>query len=318
MIHTELLSKENEDICLLLQLDNHTGCYLCDCGTASNLTPKIAQNLNAIFISHTHIDHFINFDELLRHQLGMQKRIVICGPTGIAQQVQAKARGYTWNLIAEGEPNLIYEVREIISDTEIEVYELRPPTWELTHLRSEKDGKLYENKAFQVDFVRLDHGIPTIAYHFQEHDKVNINIANTDLKPGAWIAQLKRAFVQNEGETMLQIGDEQQPAKDFFHLLQTTKGHRVGFVMDHLGSAENHARIASLFAEADKVFIESYYLHSELELAEKNRHSTAQISAKVMRDIGVKKAIPVHFSRRYSEEEIADLRAEFFAIFEVK
>ena len=68
MILPELKSKIGEDISILVRLDNHTPSYICECGDASELTLKECQNTEGIFISHTHIDHFINFDQILRHQ----------------------------------------------------------------------------------------------------------------------------------------------------------------------------------------------------------------------------------------------------------
>lgn len=61
MFNAEVKSKIEEDICILVNLDNHPWNYLCECGNASDLTVKEVQNSNAIFISHTHIDHFVNF-----------------------------------------------------------------------------------------------------------------------------------------------------------------------------------------------------------------------------------------------------------------
>ena len=117
MILPELKSKIGEDISILVRLDNHTPSYICECGDASELTLKECQNTEGIFISHTHIDHFINFDQILRHQIGIQKRIIICGPIGIIDQVQSKIKGYSWNLIEAGA--ITYEIREIIDEQKI-------------------------------------------------------------------------------------------------------------------------------------------------------------------------------------------------------
>jgi ribonuclease Z len=110
MFQPELKSRPKEDICILLQLDNHAPNYICECGDASDLSVKDAQNADAVFLSHTHIDHFISFDTLLRHQIGGGKRIVVCGPKHITAQVRAKIKGYSWNLIEEGA--IVYEVRD--------------------------------------------------------------------------------------------------------------------------------------------------------------------------------------------------------------
>ena len=66
MLKTEIKSKYNEDISILVKLENHSWNYLCECGNASEISVKEIQNTQAIFISHTHIDHFINFDTVIK------------------------------------------------------------------------------------------------------------------------------------------------------------------------------------------------------------------------------------------------------------
>jgi len=68
MIQAEIKSLLREDICILIKIPNSGKHYLCDCGEASLLTIKEVQLVSAIFISHTHIDHFSNFDGIFRNQ----------------------------------------------------------------------------------------------------------------------------------------------------------------------------------------------------------------------------------------------------------
>src|SRR5215470_16010392 len=52
-----------------------------------------------VFVSHTHMDHFIGFDHLLRIFLARDSAIELYGPPGIAANVCGKLGGYTWNLV---------------------------------------------------------------------------------------------------------------------------------------------------------------------------------------------------------------------------
>ena len=155
MFRPELKNNANEDISVFVKVSNYSGSFICECGDASNLTIKDCHEAEAIFISHTHIDHFINFDTILRHQLGIQKRIVICGPKNIAKQVQAKICGFTWNLIQEGA--IVYEIREIIDENTVEYYELNPPTWELKKIKTVFTEAVYTTDSFAVSFTILNH-----------------------------------------------------------------------------------------------------------------------------------------------------------------
>lgn len=306
-----------EDISILVQLDNHSESYLCDCGEASGFSIKEYQNIAVVFISHTHIDHFIDFDQLLRHQLGTQKRITICGPQGIAKQVSAKINGYTWNLVEESE--VIYEIREIVSENHIDVYELNPPVWKLIKIGQLQSNIIYANERFEVQFTALDHKIPSIAYLFTEEDSVKINLEDKVLyPPGPWINQLKQAFVSDDVERVVTVGEQDYLAKDLYHLLSIKKGDTLGVIMDHDASEENHAKIKALFTAKNKVYIEAFYKNEHQDLAAKNKHSYAAASAQIMRKCQVKEAIPVHFSRKYKIHEIRELVQEFEEVYHTK
>lgn len=309
MIHATLKNLPTEDICIHLSVDNHPQQYLCECGSASLLSKKDCLSLGAIFISHTHIDHFVNFDTVLRHQLGSGMRVVVCGPKGIAKQLQAKLRAYNWNLIAEDE--LQYEVREILSPARIKVYTLSPSKWNV-QIQEEINGPvLYQNEAIEVRFTLLDHGTTSVAYSFKEPDTLNFQQAESPFKPGSWIRAAKMAYLAQTPELRIYIEGQEWQAGDLFHYFQLKKGYHLGIVMDHAAIAANHRKILTTFQDADEVYIETYYLNQDRELALQNRHSYAAASAEIMRKAGVKKAIPVHFSRRYKEEEIAIIQKEF-------
>ncbi|MFT4760375.1 MAG: ribonuclease Z [Paraglaciecola sp.] len=314
MFSTILKSQPKEDICLLFNVDNHPWNYICECGEASDLTVKDCQNANAIFISHTHIDHFINFDQILRHQIGIQRRVTICGPKGIAAQVQARIKGYTWNLIQKGA--IIYEIREIVSVNEIHIYEVEPPIWALKKIGTLTQNTIFKNDKFQTNFTILDHKTPSIAYRFKQHDSINMNIAKSGFNGGKWVRTLKEAFKKEDKKVQLEIEEKELLSGDLFHLLERNTGATFGIIMDHAANADNHLKIKSLFQNCDKVFIESFYKAADIEMATTNFHSYSMASGQIMRECEVREAIPVHFSRRYEAADLELLRAEFEQAFD--
>jgi len=309
MFTAEVKSRIGEDIAIIVQPDNHPWNYLCECGDAMDITVKEFQNSNAIFISHTHIDHFVNFDSVIRHQIGIQRRIVICGPKGIAQQVQSKIKSYSWNLIQEGA--ISYEIRELISANEIVIYEVEPPIWELKKLKTIAGNIIFQEKGFNVSAILLDHKIPTLAYKFQEYDTVKIDIQSSGYKGGKWVKELKDAFEAKDLDKIILIEDRKFKASELFHLLHIQKGDTVGVIMDHAANAENHAKIKAHFSNSRKVFIESFYKDEDKVQAEANYHSYASMSGNIMKKSNVQEPIPVHFSRKYKEEDISELIGEF-------
>lgn len=314
MFTATVKSRIDEDISILIQQDNHPWNYLAECGDASDLTVKEIQNTNAIFISHTHIDHFVNFDSVIRHQLGIQRRVTICGTADIAQQVQARIKSYTWNLVEAD--SIVYEIRALLPNNTIQVFELAPPLWKLTPLKTMEGNIIFEQKSFQVSAILLDHKIPTLAYKFEEEDTIKIDLSNSAFRGGKWVRALKTAFEQNDLEQEIIIDETTYKAKDLYHLLHIKKGDTLGIIMDHAAHSENHQKITQHFKGCRQVLIESFYKNEDCEFATVNFHSYAAMSGKVMREAQVKEAIPVHFSRKYKQADIDCLLTEFQTAFE--
>lgn len=311
MIQAEIKSLLREDISILIKIANSGKHYLCDCGEASQLTVKEIQSVSAVFISHTHIDHFSNFDGIFRHQIGSGERVVICGPTNIHHQIEARLKSYIWNLIDE--KAIEYEIREIISPEEINVYILRPPHWNLELIKTQ--NFLFEDDQVKVDFAILDHKTDSIAYLFKEKDSVTFHEEASGFKKGKWISELKTAFENNDTDLEIQIEGAAYKAVDLFHLLTLNPGHKLGVIMDHAADEENYTKIKTVFNEANLVYIESFYKDSDQEFAKLNYHSFASASGKIMKECQVKEAVPIHFSRRYTETDVIEIETAFYKAF---
>jgi ribonuclease Z len=297
MLRAKIVSQADEDICLHLQPDNHAAGYLCDCGVASDLDIKERRDVHAIYVSHTHIDHFAGFDAIMRHQLAVGRALVICGPAGMARRVSARLNSFTWNLMYDAQA-VWFEVRELWGPSQGRVFALRVPDWEPVEIGEISGPILHDAGPFTVRATLLDHGTPTVAYRLQEPSRVKV--ADLPHRPGPWVAQLKAAWEAGDPARMLDVHGELVRAGDLFGCVREELGHSVGFVMDHLGGPANHARIAELMHGVDDLFIECYYAHEDLDLAITNHHSTALLSGQAARLAGAKRATPCHFSRRYN------------------
>lgn len=314
MIRASIKSKEKEDISLLINIDNHPWNYICDCGQASGFSVKEYQNTKAIFISHTHFDHFLGWDQIMRHQMDSKQKVIICGPLNIAKQVQSKLRAYTWNLISEDA--ITYEIREIVSEDLIKVYSMVPNNWELIEEKTISSKVVYQEDNFTVRYAILDHKTPCIAYRFDEVDSLKINIEKSPYPGGPWVKNLKEAFEQNNPDTEIEIKEEKIRAKDLFHLIEKKVGHSLGVIMDHAADESNHQKISDLFSACDIVYMESFFMAADKELAMQHFHSYTIPSGSILKKIGVKEAVPMHFSRKYNAEEIEELIREFEQAFE--
>ena len=199
-----------------------------------------------------------------------------------------------------------------MTDNRILVSEINPPQWEIISLGELNAESLFSTNKFDVSFVILDHKTPSIAYLFKEKNTVSIDIAASGFKGGPWVRTLKTAFETKNELLEIEIEGSTFQAKELFHLLKINQGDTLGIVMDHAANEANHQAIQSLFSNCNTVFIESFYKEEDKEFAKLNYHSYSTESAKIMKICQVKKAIPVHFSRKYKSEEIEILMKEFF------
>jgi ribonuclease Z len=311
MIVCNLRSKVNEDICVMASPDNHGFNYLFDCGSASLLTVGDVMKLKALFVTHTHIDHFANFDFIIRNRAGSREPVIVCGPLGIADNVCGKFQSYTWNLI--GKKKSWFEIREIVSADQVEVYRIYPPLWQKQKIMTLRGGELFQEDPIGVRYCILDHKIPSIAYRMSENRRVKIG--DFPYRPGPWISRLKDAYSKNAPEEILEVDGETLKAGDLFHLLHLTDGYHVGYAMDHLGGGRNHELLREFFLNLDELFIESFFRQVDLGYALRHHHSTAFLSGTLAREANVKKLHLVHHSRRYLAE-IPDLLEEGYAAYE--
>src|SRR5207244_2030381 len=72
-----------------------------DLGRIDRTPAPVLLPIEAVFVSHTHMDHFMGFDQLLRIFLARDTTLRLYGPAGLADCVEGKLAGYTWNLTDE-------------------------------------------------------------------------------------------------------------------------------------------------------------------------------------------------------------------------
>jgi ribonuclease Z len=290
---------------VLVRTDSARWNYLCDCGLASELSVRECLETLAVFISHTHIDHFIDFDRLIRHQVGTGRLVTVCGPKDIQQHVSSKLRGYNWNLVQQGEEtNASYLIHELVAEQKMVRWKLEAPEWLPVFLdETTPSDCIFQGESFDVHATLLDHGTPCVAYLFEEHPRSTFLIEQSPYPPGPWIKALQAAWKHDLPEEQIAVNDRNIKAQDLFYLLEKQPSQKLGYVMDHAATPDNHAKIEALFYKADVVYVECYYPESEYELAVRNNHSTAKRSGEICGRIGIKNPIPVHFSRRYHSDE---------------
>jgi ribonuclease Z len=272
--------------------------------------------LTHVFVSHTHIDHFIGFDRLVRLFLARDATVALFGPPGIIRNVCGKLAGYTWNLV-EGYP-FVLEVHEIAPER-ISSVRLRATTGfalEETD-RQPFEGVLYESPVFSVRTAHLDHRIPCLGFTVTE--KTHLNVRKDELErlgvpAGPWLNRLKEAIrIGKPDHTVLtakwlEAGVERQVelrvGRLREQLIVETPGQKLAYVVDTVFSRDNVAKILELVRDADVFFCEALFLDQDREEALRRHHLTARQAGTLARLAGAKRLAVFHFSPRY--EGMAD------------
>ena len=180
--------------------------FLFDLGDLHPLPPRKLLKIDSIFVSHTHMDHFIGFDHLLRISLGRDRRIHLYGPPSFLKNVEDKLSSYTWNLVANYTNEFELLVTEVHPGERISRrYRCRDAFKPEGEERAAFDGTLVQGDFFSVRAAFLDHDTPCLAFRFEEKTRINIKknvLREMGLPTGAWLQELKTHIVKGEPDDL--------------------------------------------------------------------------------------------------------------------
>ncbi len=288
-----------------------------DLGDISNLSPRKVQRLEHIFVSHTHIDHFIGFDRLLRLLVGREKTIRLYGPNGFVDHVYHKLASYCWNLVDRFSVDLTFVVTEIASDQMLRMTHLRLKNGfalEPAGSRRLVDGVLCAEPTFRVTTAVLEHRTPCLGFAVQETAHVNVwknRLSEFGLPIGPWLRELKRAIIENRSDDyLIEVGSKSPTSSERTMRLEAlrpvmtaTPGQKIGYVTDVANTTANREAIVRLVLNADLLFIEAAFAEADAVLAAERAHLTTTAAGSIAREAAVRCVEPFHFSPRYGGQE---------------
>ncbi|HYV56582.1 MAG TPA: MBL fold metallo-hydrolase [Candidatus Nitrosopolaris sp.] len=315
-----LLNGQTGDPALLLTLRWQGRALLLDLGRIDRVPAALLLPIEAVFVSHAHMDHFMGFDQLLRLFLARDTTLRLYGPPGLADCVAGKLAGYVWNLTDE------YAFT-------IEVTEIAPGEMRTFRFPARRrfvrepiggprpfDGVAFADSVLTVEAAPLDHRIISMAYAVSERTHLNVRpdaLAAAGLRPGQWLNVLKTAVRSGaDDDTPIEVlpGDRRPLGELRDTLLSVTPGQKIAYVVDTLFSPANVAAIVRLAAGADLFFCESPFLDDDREQATRRYHLTARQAGALARAARVRRLQVFHFSPRYEGrygEIVAEADAEF-------
>lgn len=318
-LRTRLLNGQTGDPALLVSMRWQGRAILIDLGRIDRTPGAVLLPIEAVFVSHAHMDHFMGFDQLLRLFLARESTLRLFGPTGIADCVQGKLAGYTWNLTDEY--TFTIDVTEIDETTMTSCRFAAARRFRREPLGTVPfDGVCLDDTHFRVEAAPLDHKIVSMAYAVTERTHLNVRpdaLEAAGLRPGPWLNVLKTAVRSGEPDDFpidVPTGDRRRMGDLRDALLIVTPGQKVAYVVDTLFSPGNAERIVRLARGADVFFCESPFLDADLDQASKRYHLTAGQAGALARAAGARRLQVFHFSPRYEGrygDIVAEAQAEF-------
>jgi len=283
-----------------------------DLGDLSLISNSDLLKISHIFISHTHIDHFIGFDRLLRVIFGKEKTIYLYGPENFIENVAGKLAGFTWNLIDRYDESITIEVIEVHSDRLVKAKFIAAERFKKTEQKEETytGGILVDEDGFTVRTAILEHRVPCLGFALKEKYHLNINkerLEEMNFLSGSWLNKLKEDIYDEKSDTSLikvPTRDNKVLEKSLGQLkeelVMISPGQKISYIVDTVYNESNKRDIVDLVKDSDIFFCESPFLAEEEARGQERYHLTARQAGLIAREANVKKLNVFHFSGRHT------------------
>lgn len=302
-----------EDPCVYVRIMREKRSLLFDLGHIGRLEQGNLLKVSDIFVTHTHMDHFMGFDMALRAMLRRDLPLRIFGPENIIECIEGRLKGYTWNLIKD------YPLK-------IEVFGIKENSISHASFYAENafergdiveyyfDGLIFKEPFFKIKGLVLSHQIPVISYSLEEEFHININkvvLTDMGLPVGPWLSDFKKALREHMAEDRsldteirtFEINKKYYSLDELKHIASITKGQKISYVMDTSPVEENIEKIIQFVKGSDILFCEAYFLQRDIERAIERHHLTAAIAGRIAKEAGVGNLTIMHFSPKYRHSE---------------
>ena len=262
---------------------------LFDCGEGTQVALRKLnlkwKKISTIFISHTHADHITGLPGILMlsSQVDRDEPLVIYGPAKIKDYIESSRN-----------------VLDMYINYEIIVKEIEDIS---------KVNILIDNDEYQVKSFPLNHTKPCVGYALEEKSR-----------PGEFYPQKVKELGVSMGPlwSKLQHGESVENEKGEIItpsqvLGKERKGRKFSFVTD----TKYTPKIAGEVSGSDLLICEGMFTKDLTESAGEKKHLTSTQAAQIAKDAGgIDKMGLIHYSPRYSERELKQLRKEAREVFQ--
>jgi ribonuclease Z len=278
---------------------------LFDGGENERLPLSCLKTLEAVFITHHHMDHFVGLDRIFRANRDRDGTLLVFGPTDTIRRVHARITAYEHGFYPF--EKLALDVRELtqgkIRKAVLE-FQKHFPEPVITEEKW-KGPVVWGNDHFQVEACPTDHTVPGWAYALVEKagwHPDGVKLGRGPLRPGPWVADaLKGLRAEAAPDTAIQIqGAAFRLGKLAEQYFVKTPGARVTYITDTLWSDTSRLALAKLARKAQRLYCDSYYAPWDLERAQQYHHMISTHAAELAVAAKVEELVLIHFADRYA------------------
>ncbi|HEY3307737.1 MAG TPA: MBL fold metallo-hydrolase [Desulfuromonadaceae bacterium] len=282
---------------------------LFDCGQIAHLAKRVIKPIEAVFITHAHMDHIMGLPTLVRHRHASPRPMDLFGPPGIADRVLHLLGGFDWNLTEATWFTL--RVHEIHADC-IRHYRFPGPEAFVRYFESEEPrstSEIWSCPYLTVEAELLDHRLPVLAFRVNERSHFSIDTCRlkaAGLLAGDWLQALKArvwkgktdrkiAVIRNDGKT--EVCDD--PSALYETIRGDSAGASLGYVTDVGWTESNRMLMENFFRGLTLLCAECTFLMGEVERARASYHLTTADLNQLARSLKPRWLLPMHLSKSY-------------------
>lgn len=314
-----LVNGSTGDPVLYLDYPGSNNAILFDGGDNCGLTLAELGDLEAVFVTHHHIDHFVGLDRILRANMDKDKTLHLFGPVNTIARVCDRFRSYDHQFFPF--QKLAVCVHELGEGTRKRATLECGKRFAIPEVSEEPwAGRVcYATEHLEVEAVAVEHTAPCLAYAMAERSGFHPDpekIAAGLLKPGEWVPEALRLLrADAPGGTRLEIQGGsftlEALAKQYF---VESPGARIAYVTDTQWSEELRPKLVKLARGAWRLYCDSYYARKEAKNAAQHKHMMAHQSGELAKLARVEQLVLIHFAPRYAGryQMLVDEAAEVF------
>ena len=299
-----------DDPLLLVRARPSGRALLFDCGKMHQLAKRVYTSIDAVFISHAHMDHFMGMDSVIRHSHASPRTVDIFGPPGISGRMAHKFACYDWNLAEQFWGN--FRVGEV-SDSQVVSTLYRGPEGFAPRPDGVRSGDIYSSRYLAVQGALCEHGIPVLAFRVTEGEAFVLDeerMAQAGVVKGEWLKALEKLFHTGvlDGSPIVfpgRVGDDIKERREpdagvlYRQIMKREAPGSIGYVTDIGFTPENLERLTGLLSGVTLLVCECAFLAAEETKARRSRHLCTSDLNVILDRLRPRYVLPMHFSKSY-------------------